>query len=146
MMVENGPDRTQRFHVLTWRCRRLKRVCRSTFAAETIAAAEALDELFLVTSLTNDTFDRLRKRTLVDTPPTLCTDCRSLSDHVETRKLPVTEKRLMVELSVITECVDRDEVVLHWVATDVQLADALTKHTASITLANTLRDAAWTFE
>ena len=146
MMVENGPDRTQRFHVLTWRCRRLKRVCRSTFAAETIAAAEALDELFLVTSLTNDTFDRLRKRTLVATPPTLCTDCRSLSDHVETRKLPVTEKRLMVELSVITESVDRDEVVLHWVATDVQLADALTKHTASITLANTLRDAAWTFE
>ena len=52
----------------------------------------------------------------------------------------------MVELSVITESVDRDEVVLHWVATDVQLADALTKHTASITLANTLRDAAWTFE
>ena len=121
-------------------------MCRSTFAAETIAAAEALDELFLVTSLTSDTFDRMQKRVLVATPPTLCTDCRSLSVHVETRKLPVTEKRLMVEVSVITQCVDRDEVVLHWVATDVQQADTLTKHTASITLQNTLRDAVWNFE
>ena len=146
MMVENGPEKTQRFHLLTWRCRRLKRVCRSTFAAETIAAAEALDELFLVTSLTSDTFDRMQKRTLVATPPTLCTDCRSLSDHVETRKLPVTERRLMVELCVITESVDRDEVVLHWVATEVQLADALTKHTAPLTLQNALRDAVWTFD
>ena len=69
-----------------------------------------------------------------------------IKHHVETRKLPVTEKRLMVEFSVITECVDRDEVVLHWVVTDVQLADALTKHTASLTLQNALRDAVWTFE
>ena len=88
-------------------------VCRSTFAAETIAAAEALDELFLVRSLTNDTFNRMKEELLVISPPIMCTDCRSLLDHVESRKLPVTEKRLMVDLSVITESVDKDQVVLH---------------------------------
>ena len=74
IVAENGPDKTQRFHLLTWRCRRLKRVCQSTFAAETIAVAEALDDLFLVKSLTNDTFDRMKEKLLVASPPILCTD------------------------------------------------------------------------
>ena len=144
-LVENGPEDKQRFHLLTWRCRRLRRVCRSTFAAETLAAAEAMDELFLLKSLFNDTFGRMKNKNICDSPPTLNTDCRSLYDHVKNRKLPVSEKRLMVELSALSESVENGEVVLHWVPTDVQLADALTKHTASITLHNALRAGVWTF-
>ena len=104
-----------------------------------------MDELFLLKSLFNDTFGRMKNKNICDSPPTLYTDCRSLYDHVKNRKLPVSEKRLMVELSALSESVENGEVVLHWVPTDVQLADALTKHTASITLHNALRAGVWTF-
>ena len=144
-LVENGPENKQKFHLLTWRCRRLRRVCRSTFAAETMAATEAMDELFMLKSLFNDTFGRMKNKKILDSPPILNTDCRSLYDHVENRKLPVTEKRLMVELSALSEGVENGEVVLHWVPTEVQLADALTKHTTSLTLQNALRAGACTF-
>ena len=72
-LVENGPEDKQRFHLLTWICRRLRRVCRSTFAAETLAAAEAMDELFLLKSLFNDTFGRMKNKNICDFPPTLNT-------------------------------------------------------------------------
>ena len=87
----------------------------------------------------------MKDKNIRDSPPTLNTDCRSLYDHVKNRKLPVSEKRLMVELSALSESVENGEVVLHWVPTDVQLADAPTKHTASITLHNPPCAAVWTF-
>ena len=110
-----------------------------------MAATEAMDELFMLKSLFNDTFGRMKNKKFLDSPPILNTDCRSLYDHVKNRKLPVTEKRLMVELSALSEGVENGEVVLHWVPTDVQLADALTKHTTSLTLQNALRAGQWTF-
>ena len=49
----------------------------------------------------------------------------------------------MVELSALSESLENGEVVLHGVPTDVQLADALSKHTASITLHNALHNPRW---
>ena len=110
-----------------------------------MAATEAMDELFILKSLFDDTFGRLKSRHIKMAPPTLNTDCRPLYDHVAGSKLPVTEKRLMVELNALSEGVERKEVVLNWVPTNVQLADALTKHGASVVLFNALRDGEWVF-
>ena len=79
-----------------------------------------------------------KNKTISDTPPILNTDCCSLFDHISKKKLPVSEKRLMVELSAPSEAVDRGEVTLHWVPTDAQLADPVTKHTYAVPLQKAL--------
>ena len=76
----------------------MRRVCRSTFAAETMAATEAMDEMFMLKSLFSDTFGHMKNKQILDSSPILNTNCCSLCDHVANRKLPVTGKRLMVDV------------------------------------------------
>jgi hypothetical protein len=123
--------KTEQFHLIDWRCRKLRRICRSTFAAETMVASDALDEMFVLRQIWQSLMGEI--------PTTvLKTDCRSLYDHVLHRK-QVTEKRLTVDLAAITESIALQELNrLEWVATDRQLADALTKHTTALQLIQSL--------
>ena len=54
------------------------------------------------------------------------TDCKSLLDASKTIN-QVTEKRLRIELSSIREMIKNDEIQLHQVSSQNQLADIATK-------------------
>ena len=119
------------FHLIGWRCRKLRRVCRSTFAAETMIASDALDDLFVLRDLWLGLFG-------TNPVTVLKTDFHSLYDHVFHGK-QVTEKRLTVDLAAISESLQLQELGrFEWIPTNDQLADVLTKHTTAVQLLSSL--------
>ena len=115
-----GDDKKERFGLINWKSRTLRRVVKSTFAGETLACSACLDDLFL-------TLNVVTEITKMQVAVTLRTDCASLFDHVYLQ-MAVSEKRLLIELAVICDAITSGEVSnLEWVATQDQLADALTK-------------------
>ncbi|OLQ03552.1 Copia protein [Symbiodinium microadriaticum] len=121
--------------LLEWRSAAGKRVCRSTFAAETMACCEGLEAGQFVRSFLATTFSgKLRRiEELYGNRLHCFSDCRSLYDHVHRQGLPriPSDKRLAVDLAAIRQMIDREQQngreLLHWVPTNVQLADILTK-------------------
>ena len=113
----NGP-----FVPVSWASRRIRRVVRSTFAGETLACVEGIDEGIDVANLLAE-FLGLREYP----PIVVFTDCKSLFDTVTTTKEP-KEKRLKPDIATIREMLEtgilKDFV---WIPTEWQLADILTK-------------------
>ena len=108
------------FGIVSWRCRTLRRVVKSTLAGETLALSDLLDEMISV--------QQTLQLVLGWTPRTIArTDCRSLYDYIYRGK-NVSEKRLHVELCVIKEIVKEKQCEIEWCETKDQLADCLPKH------------------
>ena len=114
--------------ILDWRSHACDRVCRSTFSAETMACANAIEggdyiNKFLETLLTGVLArkgGRLKVRFL--------SDCRSLFDHLTREGVPrvPSDKRLAIDLAAIRSDL-KGFGRLAWVPTACQLADILTK-------------------
>ena len=144
--------------MVDWRSKSSTRVCRSTFAGETMACGDALEMALFLRGLMvsflhgglvmeNDAGKVL--------PLHLMTDCRSLYDHLHREGVPrpPSEKRLAIELAAIRQALsiegrhqwaekhgageirpDRPlKPPIHWLPTDRQLADVLTKKMAATT-------------
>ena len=138
--------------VIDWRSKASSRVCRSTFAGETMACGEALETSIYLRSLLLS----LQKGRLVREQEVgeyielhLCTDCRSLFDHVHREGVPrpPSERRLAIDLAAIRQSLKEEglhqwrrrygegavrpdkpfKAPLHWLPTERQLADVLTK-------------------
>ena len=121
---------------ISWSSKKVNRVARSTLAAETMAAVEALDAAYMVASILKELLGEKKNREI-----RLFVDNKSLFDAVKTCNL-VSDKRLRVDLAAIREMIEKDDVALMWVAASYQLADVLTKNGASKTrLLNVLRSA-----
>jgi hypothetical protein len=144
-----------RFNLLHWQSKGCKRVCRSTFAGETMACSDAVEcGLFL-----RGFFVAMKTGTLI--PEKECgrhmdfhciPDCKSLYDHIHregTPKAPA-DKRLAIDLAALRQVLAHEgrlqwekqhrmsgeDLVtperpcrppLHWLPTGEQLADILTK-------------------
>eukprot|EP00439_Symbiodinium_sp_Y106_P037341 s4645_g4.t1 len=107
------------------------RVCRSTLAAEAMAADEAVDRLhytnlYLTEILTGEkaykTRPRLRMLHVVD--------AKSLYDSLVQENPQTTEKRLLVNIKSVQDSVDPEAI--HWVPTHLMRADGLTKLSAEL--------------
>ena len=127
--------------LLAWRSYRIKRVCRSTLAAETSACDVALDLAEYIRKIALEMLDvgqRATDRTqgqkdVVDLPTYVVTDCRSLFDLLTKMSAPgasVTEKRVAIDIFAIREILPKERV--RWVPTFKKLADGLTKIMAPI--------------
>ena len=104
----------------SWRCRKLRRVVRSTTAAETFILADLVDELWLARRL----WGAITGRTL---PVLARTDSRNVHDHVHVGR-QMSEKRLLVELATVKDAIRNGDLKgVEWVDTRMQLADCLTK-------------------
>ena len=121
--------------IVDWKSSATRRVCRSTFGAETTACTEAVEEGQYVRSYvesilsgTLKTVDSLSGHQL-----RCITDCKSLYDHLHKEGIPriPTDKRLAIDLSALRQNFDfekiQDRAPLYWVPTSYQLADILTK-------------------
>ena len=107
--------------LIDWKSHKIRRIVRSTLAAETLSMSDAVDAAMLIASTWNEftgcgTLD----------PVECITDCHSLYDNVNSTKL-CTEKRLRIDIAMLKEMQERGEMVLHWTDTKEQLADPLTK-------------------
>ena len=127
---------TCRPSVLEWRSQACQRVCRSTFAAETIACVEALEGGQFTRSL----LASLRQGRLVKVEEAreghrlLClSDCRSLYDHlvkIGACRLP-SNRRLAIDIAALKQDLALEtrgkRLPLRWVPTTAQMGDPLTK-------------------
>ena len=130
---------------LTWMSKVCKRTCRSTFAGETMACCEASEHaLFL-----RDLWSSFQKSKSGVMDFHLMTDCRSLYDHIHRAGAPKapSEKRLAIDLAGLRQILRQEgqrqwelrnpgleptptrpmKVPLHWVPTEWQMSDVLTK-------------------
>lgn len=119
---------------LAWRSRKLRRVCRSTLAAETLSLVDTVDVCIWMKHIINEIDDSELLHTIIRT------DNRDLFDAAHSTKA-VEEKRLRVELGSVRESIREKEFVLQWVPGDEQIADSLTKQGANVnTLINVLNE------
>jgi hypothetical protein len=108
-------------HVIDFCSHKLRRVARSTKAAETLAASEGYDRAFYCHSVAVWMSSRLFSGMF------LVLDNSSLYMDISTSRTP-KEKRLKVDLALLREAFDSGALCgVIWAATVHQLADAMTK-------------------
>ena len=109
------------FAPLPWQSKKLKREVKGTLAAETLAAVKAVKTGFLLTSILKE---------LHNSQSSIDIEC--FTDTVHSTN-SIIDKRLRVDMAILREIVHKKEVLIKWVETKDQLADALTKKGASST-------------
>jgi transposase InsO family protein len=126
-------DKSERVSPITWTSRKLRRVCRSTITAETMATLDAIDVCAWLFHMFRDVFD-------VEILPTVIRTDNKSSYQAINSTTSVEEKRLRVDIAAVRECIRNQEVCIEWVSKENQLADVLTKQGADSTkLAQVLR-------
>ena len=127
------------FSPIAWKSFKFKRVVKSTLAAETLALEHALETCFMMKSFL---CELLKKKISNKVLPIKCyTDNKSLVDSIFSTKT-VTEKQLKIDICIILDIFKENEVYsIEWCKSESQLADCLTKRTASNTkLLNVLKN------
>ena len=107
---------------LYWESRKIRRVVKSTLAAETLAAADAIDNAYYLGQILSQVLFDNKKEIHIE----LYVDNKSLHDNVFSVK-NVAEKRLRIDIAAIKELVTEEKLNVNWVETKCQLADGLTK-------------------
>ncbi|CAE7239464.1 RE2, partial [Symbiodinium sp. KB8] len=115
--------------LLDWKSHSSDRVCRSTFASETMACADALEGGDYIRALMETLLrGRLSRPHQARINSHLITDCRSLFDHLRKEGIPrpPADRRLAIDLASIRQDLPGLSGIA-WVPTDLQYADVLTK-------------------
>ena len=110
---------------LYWRSRKLRRIVKSTFAAETMALLEGAETAVYLANI-------LREVTGCEKIPITCiVDNKSLVDALHSSN-KIEDTRLRVDIAVLDDMISRKEICeVKWVDTTHQLADCLTKRGVS---------------
>ena len=139
--------------VLSWQNKKIKRVVRSSLAAEASSMSTCQEHLELMRTvweqmtrcefvLEND------EQFLKARPSILVTDCKSFYDaiHKEGAAPASTNKRLAIELAIVKANAVSGETDLRWIGARYQIADCLTKHASrksETVLQKVLHEAQW---
>ena len=108
---------------ISWASKKIKRVVKSTLAAEALALVEGLDACYFVKSILQEMIKVKNEHRI----PIKCyTDNKSLSENIHSTKL-ISEKRLRLDLASIKESVNVGDIEVIWVRTSKQISDCLTK-------------------
>ena len=120
--------------VLSWQSKKIKRVVRSSFAAETCSMSTCQEHLDWMRTM----WEQMARGELClritnsfsRRPSILVTDCKSLYDaiHREGAAPASTDKRLANKLAIVKAKAVSGETDLRWIDTRCQIADCLTKH------------------
>ena len=114
------------FSIVDWKSAKSQRVCRSTLAAEASAGDEAADRLAFVNMFLSEIlFDEPAHHVGCRLQYAQATDAKSLYDCVVSEAPTTTEKRSLVNIRAMQECLSPDQY--HWVPTFLMKADGLTK-------------------
>lgn len=113
---------------ISWSSTKIKRIVRSTLAAESMALQEGADSAVLLSSLISELIygDSSKKLEI-----RCCTDSHGLYRSLISTKT-VQDRRLRIDIARLREMMERKEIdIVDWVENTNQLADCLTKRTAS---------------
>ena len=113
---------SETFHLIGWNSKRVKRIARSTLAAETLALQDAIDNALFLNSI-------FHKILGVEFDMIAYIDSKQLHDSLKSAK-GVTEKRLRVAIAAIREVIDEKNLLIKWLPIRFQLAHCMTKKTA----------------
>ncbi|CAK0911609.1 unnamed protein product [Prorocentrum cordatum] len=124
-----------KFTVLDWGSKKLRRVARSSLAAEVQEAGDAEGEQCMVRMvlselLYNRSPTQERATLLKAIPAVLVTDCKAFYDGVvrsQSAGLGLGERRAAVEALALRNALDEGNAVVRWVHSRAQIADGLTK-------------------
>jgi hypothetical protein len=126
-------DKTElhRMHMLQWHSGKIQRVVRSTLPAEAYSCSEDLDSLnflrgTLCEMLQPQQVPKEYANKLHTIPGVCVTDCRSLYDCLHPERTLLSDKRLSLEAAIIRQSL-QENIGIHCVSTERQLADCLTK-------------------
>ena len=110
---------------LMWKSRKVRRVVKSTLAAETLALLDAAESAFYIRKILEDIG-------LERTVPIRClVDNKSLVDALRSMKM-VEDKYLRINMACLKDMLSRGDISsVDWVMTNQQLANCLTKKGAS---------------
>ena len=113
--------------VIAWQSHRVRRVVRSTIAAEIMEAGSLIDRVFWVRSLFNEVVTGKSVASII--PVDLKSDCESFVSHVKSLSNGVAEKRLVAEIHAIRESLTRGEIrSIQHISTKDMVADGMTKY------------------
>jgi hypothetical protein len=109
---------------LSWKCNKVKRVVRSTLAAEALSLQEGIEESLYLQAIIKELIN-------VKVPISAYIDNKSTLDAVNSTKL-VDDRRLIVDIAAIKEEL-REKLIesISWLPDKQQLANCLTKKGAS---------------
>ena len=111
---------------LAWQSKKIRRVVKSTLAAECLAAVEAAEVTIYLANVLKNILCISRN---IDT--VLFSDNRNLVNAVHSCT-NLEDKRLVIDVSILRDLLEQQELTeLLWIATNFQLADVLTKQGAS---------------
>ena len=117
---------------LSWKSNKIKRVVRSTLAAEVLACLDGLEDCLYLKAVLRELLPGIKL------PIIAYVDSKSLKDNLQTTKL-VDNKQLRIDMSGIKQMLERNEIdSLRWCSGLSQLADCLTKRGASGQLLRTV--------
>ena len=139
--------------VLNWQSKKIKRVVRSSLAAETSSMSICQENLdwkrTMWEQVTRCEFVLENcEQFLTARPSILVTDCKSLYDaiHKEGAAPASTDKRMALELAIVKAKAVSGEADLRWIDARYQIADCLTKHASrksEAVLQKILQEAQW---
>ena len=140
-------------NLLLWISTRIKRVVRSTSAAEACSMGETMELCSWVRGLADEMLNYSGApppSASVLTVPTsrlpvsLVTDARSLYDVLTQDAANVSDKRLSLEAALLRHAIAHENIRMHWVRSEQMLADGLTKDSVDTQyLMTVLLDVAW---
>ena len=119
------PDENGHRCPIMWKSRKVRRVVKSTLAAETLALLDAAESAVYIRRILEDIG-------LDSTVPIRClVDNKSLVDALRSMKM-VEDKYLRINMACLKDMLNRGDVSsVEWVTTNQQLANCLTKKGAS---------------
>ena len=111
---------------ICWRSRKLKRIAKSTMAAEGQSLSEGADEAFAIRGFVREVMGNEAKLPII-----MRSDNYNLVQSVYSTNT-IADKRLQMDISLLREMLEKKELkIVEWVPTERQLADCLTKKGAS---------------
>ena len=112
---------------ISWQSRRIKRVVKSTVAAECLAAIESAESSVLLCTIFREMCSR-RDNSSVNV--VIFCDNRNLVDSVHSTT-SIEDRRLMIDVCVLRDMVSHGEINnFSWIPSDLQIANCLTKQGA----------------
>jgi hypothetical protein len=109
---------------VSWRANKIRRVVKSTLAAETLALQEGIEEAIYLQKLLSELCPRMR------IPIDVYVDNRSLVDALQSTKL-VCDRRLRIDIGALKQALEQDVRSVNWITGEQQLANCMTKRGAS---------------
>ena len=121
-------DKENQCMPIAWSSNKLKRVAKSTLAAETLAFSVGTDVAHYMMKLLSEILHHDDQKLSISVE--CYTDSRSLFEAAGTSNL-VSDCRLRVKVSAIREMIYKNEINIKWIEKAKQLSDVLTKKGAS---------------